>query len=142
MSGDVNKDKKINPGETWTYACQTNVSKTTLSTTIASGLANGSSVRDFAFVTVAVSGIAPPPIKTIKTDYRLGSSGREVKIIQQFLISLNIGPAAKALSKVEASSYFGDLTRAALAEFQAKVGIKPASGNFAAITRSYIDKNY
>ena len=63
-------------------------------------------------------------------------------ILQQFLISENKGSAAKALAVVGASAYFGNLTLAALAEFQARVGIVPATGNFGAITRGYIKANY
>ncbi|MFA6194327.1 MAG: peptidoglycan-binding domain-containing protein [Patescibacteria group bacterium] len=52
------------------------------------------------------------------------------------------GSAAKALAKVGATSYFGVLTRTALAEFQAQAGISPASGNFGPITRAYLSKHY
>lgn len=71
-----------------------------------------------------------------------GSRQSEVATLQAFLISQNKGPAARALGNVGASAYFGRLTRSALAEFQASVGIKPALGNFGAVTRSFLQVNY
>jgi peptidoglycan hydrolase-like protein with peptidoglycan-binding domain len=68
-----------------------------------------------------------------------GSRNNDVITLQQFLISQNKGPAAAALANVGATAYFGAITRAALAEFQASVGISPALGNFGAITRAYIN---
>jgi peptidoglycan hydrolase-like protein with peptidoglycan-binding domain len=61
-----------------------------------------------------------------------------VMTLQQFLISQNKGPAARALANAGATGHFGSLTRAALAEFQASVGIGPAIGNFGAVTRAYL----
>ncbi|MDP3793629.1 MAG: peptidoglycan-binding domain-containing protein [Candidatus Uhrbacteria bacterium] len=81
-------------------------------------------------------------MKTIAINLYEGNRGDNVKILQQFLISQNKGPAARVLARVGATGYFGPLTRAALAEFQAKVGIKPALGNFGPITRAYVGANY
>ncbi|MDO8481684.1 MAG: ice-binding family protein [bacterium] len=81
-------------------------------------------------------------VRTIANNLGKGSSDNDVKILQQFLISQNKGPSAEKLSQVGATAYFGTLTRAALAEFQAKVGITPALGNFGAITRGYISAHY
>jgi len=53
--GDINNDSKLDPSETWTYTCQTNLNKTTTNIAIASGEANGLTVRDFAFATVVVA---------------------------------------------------------------------------------------
>ncbi len=55
ISGDVNKDAKLDTSETWTYTCQTKLKKTTTNTAVASGEANGISVRDFAVATVVVA---------------------------------------------------------------------------------------
>lgn len=82
------------------------------------------------------------PIQTINTNLFTGSRGDTVKILQEFLISQNKGPAAKTLGNVGATAYFGPLTRAALAEFQTDAGISPAWGNFGPITRGYINAHY
>jgi len=81
-------------------------------------------------------------VRTIATSLGKGSRGNNVTILQQFLISQNKGPTARALTKVGATAYFGALTRLALAEFQAKVGIKPALGNFGVITRTYLSVHF
>jgi hypothetical protein len=77
-------------------------------------------------------------VRAIAVNLGQGSKDNNVTTLQQFLISQNKGPSAQALAKVGATSYFGALTRAALAEFQANVGISPALGNFGQITRSYL----
>jgi hypothetical protein len=82
------------------------------------------------------------PVKSITVNLGMGSSGNNVTILQQFLIAQNKGPAAEALAKVGATGRFGALTHAALAEFQANVGISPALGNFGAITRAYLGTHY
>lgn len=81
-------------------------------------------------------------IRTIAVNLVQGSRDTNVAILQQFLTSQNKGPAAQALSKVSTTGYFGSMTRAALAEFQASVGINPALGNFGAITRAYVSAHY
>jgi hypothetical protein len=77
-------------------------------------------------------------VRAIAINLGQGSKDNNVTTLQQFLISQNKGPSAQALAKVGATSYFGALTRKALAEFQASSGISPALGNFGAITRSYL----
>jgi hypothetical protein len=81
-------------------------------------------------------------VKIIASSLGKGSRGNDVATIQQFLISQNKGSAAQALANVGATAYFGDLTRAALAEFQTKAGINPPIGNFGPITRAYLSANY
>ena len=80
--------------------------------------------------------------KTITSNLTVGSKSSDVNTLQSFLISLNEGPAANALANVGATSYFGDLTRSALAEFQVKMGITPSLGYFGPVTRAYINSNY
>lgn len=81
-------------------------------------------------------------VRMIAASLRVGAHGNNVETLQGFLISQNKGPAARALAKVGATSHFGRLTRSALAEFQAKVGIRPAIGNFGPITRAYLNATY
>ena len=59
----------------------------------------------------------------------VGSSGIAVKTLQTYLIGQGKGAAARALSGTGATGYFGPLTYAALAEYQAAAGI-PVSGNY------------
>jgi hypothetical protein len=81
-------------------------------------------------------------VRTIARSLGQGSGGNDVMILQQFLISQNKGMSARALANVGATSFFGSFTRAALAEFQASVGISPALGNFGPITRGYVQSHY
>jgi peptidoglycan hydrolase-like protein with peptidoglycan-binding domain len=96
----------------------------------------------------ATNGASPPAsafgqqTQVITANLGKGNRGTNVTILQQFLISQNKGPAAAALAKAGATSYFGVLTRAALAEFQGSVGISPALGNLGSITRAYLNVNY
>ncbi len=81
-------------------------------------------------------------VKTIIKNLKQGDSGYNVAFLQQFLISQGKGSAAQALAKAGVTAYFGELTRAALAEFQAKVGINPPLGNFGSITKEYLSAHY
>jgi hypothetical protein len=90
----------------------------------------------------AAQGQGGQQIKTIAVGLAQGSRNNDVATLQQFLISQNKGPAAQALANAGVTAYFGGLTRSALAEFQAKVGISPALGNFGAITRAYVSAHY
>lgn len=81
-------------------------------------------------------------VRMIAMNLGKGSSGSDVAVLQNFLISQGKGSAAKALSDVGATAYFGVLTRAALAEYQANAGINPPLGNFGPITRAYLAAQY
>ncbi|MBA3733363.1 DUF3494 domain-containing protein [Patescibacteria group bacterium] len=81
-------------------------------------------------------------VKAIVTNQFKGNRNSNVKVLQDFLISQNKGVAARALANNGSTTYFGELTKAALAEFQASVGISPAAGYFGAITRAYISANF
>lgn len=59
ISGDSNNDSRLDPSETWTYACRTGLTKTTTNTAIVSGEANGLTVRDIAVATVVVATAVP-----------------------------------------------------------------------------------
>jgi len=61
ISGDANGDSKLDVNETWTYACQTNLAKTTTNTVTVTGQANGLTARDFAIVTVIVADVPALP---------------------------------------------------------------------------------
>ncbi len=81
-------------------------------------------------------------VKQIATNLTVGSRGGNVQTLQEFLISQNKGASAQALARAGATSYFGSITKAALAEFQASVGIYPTYGYFGSITRAHLNSNY
>lgn len=74
----------------------------------------------------------------INRSMTIGARGDDVKLLQQFLISKNKGPAAQALLFATATGYFGPITQRALAEYQASVGISPAVGYLGPITRAHL----
>lgn len=63
----------------------------------------------------------------------IGSQGSLVTTLQKFLISKNVGSA----NRVVADGNFGPITKRALAEYQASVGLT-ADGYYGPITRAYI----
>ena len=95
-----------------------------------------------AFTVSVASAASKSAVAQISVDLARGNQDSNVTTLQQFLISQNTGPAAQALSVVGATSYFGNLTRAALVEFQTSIGISPANGTFGSATRAYIGTHY
>jgi hypothetical protein len=77
-------------------------------------------------------------LSAIPRDLTIGSTGADVTSLQEFLVTKDVGPDATALANVGATGYFGLITQAALAEYQATVGITPAQGYFGPITRAYL----
>ena len=72
-------------------------------------------------------------------DLTVGSTGTDVKCLQQYLnakgfVVASSGPGSAG----NESSYFGPLTRAALAKWQAANGVAPPAGYFGPITRAKI----
>ncbi|MFN7160685.1 MAG: sortase domain-bontaining protein [Candidatus Gracilibacteria bacterium] len=55
VSGDTNKDSKLDTNERWIYTCRAYLRTTTTNTAIASGTGNGIRVRDIAVATVVVA---------------------------------------------------------------------------------------
>ncbi len=86
----------------------------------------------------ADSGGVSAEVKAINTDLTEGSTGDLVQALQQFLIDQNKGEAALALSANGTTINFGNLTKAALAEWQKAMGISPAVGFYGPITRAKI----
>jgi LPXTG-site transpeptidase (sortase) family protein len=64
ISGDTNADSNLDMSEMWTYTCRTYLTETTTNIAIASGSANGLTVRDFATATVPVATAVPKLPKT------------------------------------------------------------------------------
>jgi hypothetical protein len=72
----------------------------------------------------------------------VGSMGADVAALQVYLNAKGFMVASTgAGSPGRETNYFGGLTRAALARFQASVGIAPAVGYFGPITRAYVNSN-
>jgi len=59
ISGDTNNNSKLDPTETWTYTCKTNLTKTTSNTVTVTGTANGLTATAFAIATVVVAKPVP-----------------------------------------------------------------------------------
>lgn len=78
-------------------------------------------------------------VKLIKMDLKQGLNTPDVLTLQKFLIAESVGPAALALSKNGATSYFGPLTKKALIEWQIAHGLK-ASGIFDPLVREELLK--
>lgn len=101
------------------------------------------SVQTQASQAVSVQNVTPTITDTGSTqfevrDYDMGTTGEDVQSLQAFLIAQAKGDAATRLSGVGATGYFGLLTQAALAEYQAAAGIQPALGYFGPRTRAFI----
>lgn len=57
--GDTNKNDLLESNETWSFTCQSNLTKTTTNIGTVQGSANGLTARDFAIATVVVSAAVP-----------------------------------------------------------------------------------
>jgi len=72
---------------------------------------------------------------TFNTDLTVGSTGADVVALQTFLVGRGylVMPAGVAMG------YFGPLTKAAVAAYQASAGIAPAVGYFGPLTRANVN---
>ena len=76
---------------------------------------------------------------SFKRDLQTGSTGDDVKALQEYLNSHGFAVSASgAGSPGNETTRFGGLTRAALAKWQKSVGITPAAGYFGPKTKAYI----
>ncbi|MEX2033213.1 MAG: peptidoglycan-binding domain-containing protein, partial [Candidatus Colwellbacteria bacterium] len=67
----------------------------------------------------------------------VGSTGADVKALQQWLNANGYSVATTGAGSVGSeTTYFGSLTKAAVAKYQAAKGISPAVGYFGPITRA------
>src|SRR4051812_34323847 len=80
---------------------------------------------------VAVSANAQTATATFTRSLTVGSRGTDVTALQSILMQAGY-------LKVSPTGYFGSLTKAALAAWQAANGISPAVGYFGPITRAAI----
>ncbi len=78
-------------------------------------------------------------IKGVVRDLTSGSRGESVRLLQHYLNTHGFVVSAEGGGSLGfETDYFGNLTQAALARFQAANGIYPAVGYFGPITRAYI----
>jgi Putative peptidoglycan binding domain len=108
----------------------------------------GADAATVANVQASLSGEAPvivsspssssvPASLLASSDLTLGSKGAAVKDLQIFLNAAGHTVAASGVGSAgNESEYFGNLTKTALAKFQAAEGISPASGYFGSISRA------
>jgi len=85
-----------------------------------------------------ITGTTPSSASAPTRDLGNGSSGSDVVWLQTLLINANKGSAAGTLASAGATGYFGGITQRALSEYQAAVGVSPASGYFGPITKAYL----
>lgn len=70
-------------------------------------------------------------------DLTLGSTGTDVKCLQQYLNGAGYPVASTGVGSAgNEGTYFGSLTQAALAKWQAAMGVSPAAGYFGSISRA------
>ncbi len=116
--------------------------RTTFSSALAANVAVPPQIVSALAALPAPSTVSTPSggVRTLPAgDLDLGSTGVQVTALQTYLIRADSGPAAKALAVATATGKFGPMTKAALTEFQAKVGIMPASGYYGPSTRAYVE---
>lgn len=141
VSGDTSSDSKLDPGETWKYTCQLNLSQTLINTVVASGFANDLVAADFALATVVVAAAPGFPNTGLVRDLKLGINGADVKALQQYLNTHGYVIAKSGSGSLGyETNYFGVLTQRALIKFQKDKGIKPAVGYFGPITRGLLSR--
>jgi hypothetical protein len=127
------------------YQSLTSQQKLQYDTLLAAGAYPSVALSAVGQIPVSISVSAPTNLQEMRmltSTLMQQDRGVSVTTLQNFLITQNRGAAAQKLFAVGTSEYFGALTRAALAEFQASVGIIPALGNFGPITREYVATHY
>lgn len=83
----------------------------------------------------AKGGVSTGASVMFTSDLTIGSTGSEVTALQQWLVTKGylVMPAGAAYG------YFGNLTKMALAKYQAEAGISPAAGYFGPMTRAKVN---
>lgn len=106
-----------------------------------SGYSNAQLLGLLAQLQALLGGSSSTACFSFTRDLTNGSTGADVTALQDFLVAQAKGPAAQNLASVfaggVAKGYFGPLTVAAMAEYQASVGIAPPAGYFGPITRAH-----
>jgi len=87
VSGDANGDYLLDPTETFTYTCTTNLAKTTTNTATASGTADGMTVHALAIATVVVAPVIP---KLPNTGFAPTDNYKMIMIIAASVLALAV----------------------------------------------------
>ena len=141
ISGDINNNNLLDPGEIWTYTCQTNITVSTMGVATVKGTSNGLTATGYAFATVLVSTASVPNTGLSQTEkapvfnrsLSFGSSGADVTSLQTILVQKGFLVIPPGINK----GYFGALTQAAVAEYQTSVEL-PSIGVFGPQTKAKI----
>lgn len=97
-------------------------------------------LAQIAAIQAQLSGTTTGSCYVFTTDLTLGSTGESVRALQVYLNNKGYLVATAGVgSKGNESTYFGGLTRVALAKYQAGVGITPAAGYFGPVTRAKVN---
>jgi hypothetical protein len=108
----------------------------TISGLIGGGGGGGSSTAIIPTVTTPVTApTTPTPTPTFTTNLDVGDEGASVTALQTFLVNNGFLVMPTGVSM----GYFGELTRAALANFQAAFSIEPSVGFFGPLTRQVVN---
>ncbi|MDR3547728.1 MAG: choice-of-anchor Q domain-containing protein [Candidatus Pacebacteria bacterium] len=93
--------------------------------------------------TATSSPVASPAVTSSSVytrDLHLGMSGTDVQALQHFLNTHGFAIASSGSGSAgNETTHFGKATKAALAKYQASVGITPALGYFGSVTRAYVE---
>jgi uncharacterized repeat protein (TIGR02543 family) len=130
----------VTSGTATVYAEFGNTSTSTLA-----GIAEGSIMVDSGgleqllnLLIAELQAVLRQALSAITQNLTVGTTGANVSTLQEFLISQAKGSAASALGAAGATGYFGQLTKAALTEYQKSVGVTSEPGYFGPITRAYL----
>lgn len=85
--------------------------------------------------------VAIPTRYTFTRDLRVNSTGVDVKFLQRFLNTHGSPVATSGVASLgNETSFFGELTKIALAKFQKDNGVSPATGYFGPLTRAKVNQ--
>lgn len=148
LSGDANRNAKLDTNETWTYTCESNITKNTTNIASASGEGNGLTAKDLAIATVLVAAPGLPntgygetaattkgltraaALAAFHRSLGIGARGKDVEALQNALEAKGFLKMPRGVAK----GYFGSLTRKAVEKYQEDGGL-PKVGVFGPKTR-------
>lgn len=89
---------------------------------------------------LSMAPVVPSGASQFARSLTVGSQGEDVRDLQKFLNTKGFLVVSEGSGSLgNETTFFGSLTKNALAKYQASVGISPASGYFGPLTREYIN---